>query len=91
MSPEKNHAHANQMIDMSGAVIPLAVNQRCQTSARPISVAEVVRLARLCVLIFLNPILPGAAIHLDLAGTGILSPVLRRACRLNPPASQRSG
>jgi hypothetical protein len=52
LSPENNQAHTNQTIDMSGAVIPLMRNQRCRTPARSISIAAIVRLARLCVLIF---------------------------------------
>lgn len=79
LSPQvHNHTHANQTIDMSGAVnppvkgLPVRIaeteiparlmqprNQRSRIPARSISVAEVIRLARLCVLI-LNPILPGA-------------------------------
>ena len=64
-----NHAHANQTIDISGAVKLIRVlrvcaaetevptcsvqprNQRNQTAAQPLSVAGVVRFARLCVLI----------------------------------------
>jgi hypothetical protein len=51
-SKESSHTHANQMIDMSGAVVPMVRNQRCRTSARSTSIAAGVRLARLCVLIF---------------------------------------
>ena len=58
-----NQAHANQMIDMSGAV-------RRRKSARSVLIAEIIRLARLCVLI-VNPIPARRSIHLDLAGSGI--------------------
>jgi len=65
----ENQTHANQKIDMSGAVMsPSALpvraaeteiparsmqarNQRRRTSTRSISIEEVVRFARLCVLI----------------------------------------
>jgi hypothetical protein len=58
-----NQAHANQMIDMSGAV-------RRRISARSVLIAEINRLPRLCVLI-VNPIPARRSIHLDLAGSGI--------------------
>ena len=65
----RNHAQANQTIDISGAVKLIRVlrvcaaetevptcsvqprNQRNQTAAQPLSIAGVVRFARLCVLI----------------------------------------
>lgn len=69
-----NHAHANQMIDMSGAV-------RRRISARSVLTAEIIRLARLCVLI-VNPIPARRSVHLtspDLASTYVpLSAMLIR-------------
>ncbi len=104
-----NQAHANQMIDMSGAVKPgtpatvicrwggtvalaskLLVrvsgieipvrppqprNQRRPTSARSVSIAGVVRFARLCVLIEPNP--ARRSVHQDLGR--ILHPLPCRA------------
>jgi hypothetical protein len=70
-SPAHNQAHANQMIDMSGAV-------RRRISERSMLIAEIFRLARLCVLI-VNPIPARRSIHLDLAGSGI-RPVPLSAC-----------
>jgi len=67
-----NQPHANQMIDMSGAV-------RRRISARSVLIAEKLRLARLCVLI-VNPIPARRSFHLDLAGSGILSRAALR-CR----------
>jgi len=66
-----NQPHANQMIDMSGAV-------RRRISARSVLIAEKLRLARLCVLI-VNPIPARRSIHLDLAGSGI-----HPLCRSSP-------
>ena len=63
LSLAHNQAHANQMIDMSGAV-------RRRNSARSVLIAGIIRLARLCVLI-VNPIPARRSIHLDLAGSGI--------------------
>ena len=67
-SLRRSHAHANQMIDMRGAVTPLAVAcakrdleaepVRLIISSRPVLLIRCERLARLCVL--MNPILPGA-------------------------------
>jgi hypothetical protein len=50
-----NQSHANQMIDMSGAVTR-------QNLSRSVSIAETVRLARLCVLI-VNPIPARRSVH----------------------------
>ena len=63
LSQTRNQTHANQMIDMSGAV-------RRRISPRSILIARIFRLARLCVLI-VNPIPARRSIHLDLAGSGI--------------------
>ncbi|HEY1580164.1 MAG TPA: hypothetical protein VGF82_24120 [Terracidiphilus sp.] len=68
-SREENHAHANQMIVMNGAV-------RRRMSARFIFVAAIIRLARLCVLIS-EPLSCPAPDPQDLAGSGILDPVQR--------------
>ena len=76
LPPETNHAHANQMIDMSGAV-------RRRSPARSVFIAGSIRLARLCVLI-VNPILPRRSIHMDLAGSGI------PPCPAPPPANPPS-
>ena len=73
-SQKRNQTHANQMIDMSGAV-------RRRNSARSKLIAEIIRLARLCVLI-VNPIPARRSIHLDLAGSGIY---LRRSLFVDPP------
>jgi hypothetical protein len=115
-SPVFNHAHANQTIDMSGAVIPgppatglcrwggimLASvppvrvsgieipvrplqprNQRNQTAARSLSIAGVVRFARLCVLIEPNPV--RRSVTRTLTGLCILIDAVRRAFLSNPP------
>ena len=64
-SNESSQAHANQMIDMSGAVSR-------RSPKRSFSVAAVVRLARLCVLIF-EPNPARHPVHRDLAGFYTLS------------------
>jgi hypothetical protein len=63
-----NQAHVNHMIDMSGAVPPLAIARACRVSgaeplssitpARAAQFSRCQRFSRLCVL--MNPILPNA-------------------------------
>jgi hypothetical protein len=93
----RNHAHANQTIDMSGAVSPLA-NQRCRIPTQSICVAGVVRLARLCVLIELNP--ARRTVHMtspDIASSSTLAAGLADRLRrvsseqLNPPEANGPG
>ena len=78
LSQTRNQTHANQMIDMSGAV-------RRRISPRSILIARIFRLARLCVLI-VNPIPARRSIHLDLAGSGIL--LSCRSSLVDPPMSR---
>jgi hypothetical protein len=77
-----NQAHANQTIDMSGAV-------RRQSSMRSVFIAGTVRLARLCVLI-VNPFPARRSIHLDLAGSRIHSCAALCFLFVDPPVSQKS-
>ena len=103
-----NQAHANQTIDMSGAVFRLASmlpvrvsgieipvrppqprNQRNQTAARSLSIAGVVRFARLCVLIEPNPV--RRAVTRTLAGFCTFFNAVRRALLSNSPNLRYSG
>lgn len=77
VSQEINQAHANQIIDISGAVTPRSrrwsnrvseAEPSSSTSERPM-LSLFQRCARLCVLIEPNP--AGRAVRLDLAGVCI--------------------
>jgi hypothetical protein len=112
-SKQSNHAHANQTIDMNGAVLMLVSmllvftagtedpacsvqprNQRNQKPARSLSIAGVVRFARLCVLIEPNPV--RRSVIKALAGFCTFFNAVRRALPSTPPnlivaASSNSG